>query len=147
MAGFKEHCAFNFWKVKLMEDPHGLLGEKEEKSMGHFGRIRSLEDLPPDGILLEYLLQAKKLNDQGMKVTPKKPTNQEKAELEAPDDLLAELGKSPKAQETFEKFTYSKRKDYIMWILEAKTEATREKRIGTAVEWMGEGKERNWKYK
>ena len=147
MAGFKKHCAFNFWKARLMADPYGLLGEKEEKAMGHFGRIRSLSDLPSDEILLEYLLQAKSLNDLGVKVTPKKPTGQEKKELEIPVDLLAALGKSPYAQETFEKFAYSKRKEYIMWINEAKTLPTREKRIATAVEWMAEGKERNWKYK
>ncbi|MEI7661066.1 MAG: YdeI/OmpD-associated family protein [Bacteroidota bacterium] len=147
MAGFKEHCAFNFWKARLMTDPYGLLGEKEEKAMGHFGRIRSLADLPADEILLDYLLQAKSLNDQGMKITPKKPTDREKQELEVPDDLLLALGNSPKAQETFEKFAYSKRKEYIMWINEAKTVSTREKRIDTAIEWMAEGRERNWKYK
>jgi len=147
MAGFKEHCAFSFWKAKLMPDPYGLLGEKEEKSMGHFGRIRSLEDLPADNILLEYLHEAKLLNDQGAKVKPKKATEQEKKELEIPGDLLAALGTNPFAQETFGNFAYSKRKEYIMWINEAKTAATRQKRLETSVEWMAEGKERNWKYK
>lgn len=147
MAAFKEHCAFNFWKAKLMTDPYKLLGEKEEKAMGHFGKIRSLNDLPPDGALLEYLVEAKKLNDQGVKVTPKKHPDSEKKELTTPEDFLASLKLSPKALAVFEKFTYSQRKEYIMWITEAKTGATREKRIGTAVEWIAEGKTRNWKYK
>ena len=147
MAAFKEHCAFNFWKARIMEDPLGLMGEREEKSMGHFGRIRSLADLPPDEILLEYLLQAKKLNDLGVKITPKKPSEKEKLELAVPDDLAAALEKDPAAVEHFGRFAYSKRKEYILWIGEAKTVATREKRIATAVEWIGEGKERNWKYK
>ncbi|MDP1623225.1 MAG: YdeI/OmpD-associated family protein [Bacteroidales bacterium] len=147
MAGFKEHCAFTFWKAKIMADPHKLLGEKEEKAMGHFGRIRSLKDLPPDEILLEYLLEAKRLNDKGIKVTQKKPTEKEKKELVVPDDLLLALKQNIGAVEIFEKFPYSRRKEYIMWITEAKTEATREKRIATAVEWIGEGKSRNWKYK
>ena len=147
MAAFKEHCAFNFWKVKLMPDPFRLFGEKEERAMGNFGRIRTLEDLPSDEILLEYLLEAKNLNDMGMKITPKKPVDKEKAELPVPDYLLAALSKNLAAQVFFDKFTHSQRKEYILWILEAKTEATREKRVLTTVEWVAEGKTRNWKYK
>ena len=147
MAGFQEHCAFSFWKAKLMADPHKLLGEKGETAMGHFGRIRSLKDLPSDKILLEYLLEAKRLNDEGKKITPKKPTEKEKKELVVPDELMAALKKEKKALATFETFTYSHRKEYIEWINEAKTDATRDKRIATAVGWMAEGKSRNWKYK
>ena len=146
MAAFKEHCAFNFWKVKLMTDPHRLFGEKEERAMGNFGRIRSLSDLPPDEVLMEYLLEAKKLNDQGVKNTPKKVTEQEKTELRVPADLQASLDQNLAAQVFFDKFSYSQRKEYIMWINEAKTQPTREKRIATTVEWVSEGKTRNWKY-
>ena len=42
--------------------------------------------------------------------------------------------------------SYTNRKDYLEWITEAKQEATREKRIATALEWLAEGKPRNWKY-
>ena len=126
MAAFKEHCAFNFWKVKLMADPHNLFGDKDERAMGNFGRIRSLQDLPPDDVLLSYLLEAKKLNDMGVKNTPKKPTEQEKKELAVPADLAAALGRDSKAQEFFDKFPYSHRKEYINWINEAKTEVTRD---------------------
>ena len=130
-----------------MADPHNLPGDKDEKAMGHFGRIRSLNDLPPDEILIEYLLEAQKLNDQGVKVTPKKPTEKEKTELAVPDDLQKALNKNLAAQVYFDKFPYSHRKEYIMWINEAKTETTRLKRIETTVEWVAEGKSRNWKYK
>lgn len=147
MAAFREHCAFSFWKAKVMADPHGLLGEKEEKAMGHFGRIRSLKDLPDDKILLEYLAEAKKLNDLGIKVVSKKPTEQEKKEMVVPEDLLAALEKNSQAFDIFEKFPYSHRKEYIMWVNEAKTAETRNKRIQTTVEWTAEGKGRNWKYK
>ena len=147
MAAFKEHCAFNFWKVKLMSDPHKLFGERDERAMGNFGRIRSLADLPSDEILIEYLLEAKKLNDQGVKVTPKKPTAEGKRDLWVPDDLQAALNKNMAAQVFFYKFSYSQRKEYIIWINEAKTGDTRAKRITITVEWVAEGKTRNWKYK
>lgn len=147
MAAFREHCAFGFWKAKLMDDPHNILGEKEEKAMGQLGRVRSLKDLPPDDILLTYLIQAKKLNDEGKKLTPKKPSEKEKKELLVPDELQSALNGNLAAQVFFDRFTYSQRKEYIEWITEAKTEVTRNKRIATAVEWIAEGKTRNWKYK
>lgn len=147
MAAFKEHCAFNFWKVNLVTDPNKLFGEKDERAMGNFGRIRSLSDLPADEILLEYLLEAKKLNDMGIKVTPKKPAEKEKTEPAVPDDLRAALSRNLAAGVFFDKFTWSQRKEYIMWISEAKTLETRNKRIETTVEWVAEGKTRNWKYK
>jgi uncharacterized protein YdeI (YjbR/CyaY-like superfamily) len=67
-------------------------------------------------------------------------------ELAVPDDLTAALKKNKKAQAVFEKLSYSHKKEYIEWITEAKTDATRLKRIKTAIEWMAEGKSRNWKY-
>jgi uncharacterized protein YdeI (YjbR/CyaY-like superfamily) len=146
MAAFKEHCAFNFWKAPQMNDPHGLFGDKEERAMGHFGKIRSLEDLPADEILLAYLLEAKKLNDEGVKRAVTKPSEADKKNLEVPGDLLEALQYNSRALEMFEKFPYSHKKEYISWINEAKTAATRMKRIATTVEWSAEGKARNWRY-
>ncbi|HNY01046.1 MAG TPA: YdeI/OmpD-associated family protein [Bacteroidales bacterium] len=146
MASFKEHCAFNFWKAKEMDDPHGLLAGREEKAMGNFGRIRSLSDLPPDKILLEYLKLAKELNDRGIKRVTTRPSTADKESLEIPADLAAELNRNQAARQHFDAFTYGKKREYILWITEAKTDATREKRISTAVEWIAEGKVRNWKY-
>jgi uncharacterized protein YdeI (YjbR/CyaY-like superfamily) len=147
MAAFKEHCAFSFWKAKLMTDPNKLLKDREEKSMGHFGKIRSLKDLPPDKVILQYLKEAMKLNDAGIKVTPKKATEKEKKQLVVPDDLSAALKKNKTAGVNFEKFPYSHKKDYIQWITEAKTQETRSKRLATTIEWVAEGKDRNWKYR
>ncbi|MCX6287797.1 MAG: YdeI/OmpD-associated family protein [Bacteroidetes bacterium] len=64
-----------------------------------------------------------------------------------PDDLQSALKKNKKAFDFFEKFPYSHRKEYIVWINEAKTMETRSKRIATSIEWTAEGKARNWKYK
>ncbi|HLT24351.1 MAG TPA: YdeI/OmpD-associated family protein, partial [Ignavibacteria bacterium] len=46
----------------------------------------------------------------------------------------------------FAAFSPSHKREYIEWVTEAKTEATREKRLATAIEWMSEGKSRHWKY-
>jgi uncharacterized protein YdeI (YjbR/CyaY-like superfamily) len=141
MAAFKEHCAFGFWKSSLIVDAKG---QNLERAMGQFGRITKLGDLPPKKVLVEYIKLAKKLNDDGVK----SPTRIQKprSELVVPDDLAKALKRNKAAQATFEKFSPSNKREYVDWITEAKTEATRNKRLDTAIEWMAEGKPRNWKY-
>jgi uncharacterized protein YdeI (YjbR/CyaY-like superfamily) len=140
-AAFKEHAALNFWKHKL------IFGEdRPEDAMGSFGRITRLADLPPDDVLAGYLREAKRLNDEGVKAPRREKPAEERKEPAVPGDLLAALETSPAAMEHFEKFSPSKRRDYIEWITEAKSSATRKKRLDTAVEWIAEGKGRNWKY-
>ena len=144
MAGFKTHCAFNFWKASLLPDLHHLTGEDKPHSMGHLGRIESVTDLPGDDVLITYIQNAVILNKEGVKKI-KKPAAP-KMELAIPDDFRNELIRVPEAKAHFEKFSYSQKKEYLEWFSEAKTEATRNKRINTALEWIAEGKGRNWKY-
>lgn len=136
MAAFQAHCAFGFWKGSLI-----VPGSKE--AMGQFGRVTKLSDLPSDKVLLGYVQKAAKLNEEGVKVSrPKK----EKQAIPMPADLAAALKKNAKARTTFEGFSPSRKREYLEWIVEAKTDETRAKRLGTAIEWMAEGKPRNWKY-
>jgi uncharacterized protein YdeI (YjbR/CyaY-like superfamily) len=144
IAAFKEHCTFTFWKAKLMKDPESILQVAERHAMGNFDRITSLKDLPSDKILIAYIKEAAKLNEEEIKLPPRKKAAP--AELKMPVDLAAALKKNKQAQTIFDNFPPGKRKDYIEWITEAKTEPTKLKRIETAVEWIAQGKGRNWKY-
>jgi len=144
MGAFKQHCTFGFWKASLMRDAEGLLTNGTE-AMGQLGQIRSLADLPPDEVLIAYIKEAVELNEKGVKLPPRTDASAKK-ELEIPEYLIAALEENPAAAETFEKFSYSNKKEYAEWLREAKTEATRAKRLATAIEWLGEGKSRHWKY-
>jgi uncharacterized protein YdeI (YjbR/CyaY-like superfamily) len=147
MAAFREHCTFGFWKASLMEDVDKVLEIKDREAMGHLGKITSLKDLPKDAVLKKYVKAAMKLTDDGVKLPPKvKASEKEKKELKTPEDLARELKKNKKAGKVFNDFSYTNKKEYIIWLEEAKTDATREKRLVQAVEWMAEGKVRNWKY-
>lgn len=144
MAGFKQHCVFGFWKASLMKDKKLIENAKGETAMGHFGRITSLKDLPSDAAIIRYIKEAKKLNDDGIKIEKKKPAAANP--LVIPDSFLKELKRNKAALKTFETFSPSNRKEYVMWVTEAKTEDTRSRRIKIAIEWLAEGKPRNWKY-
>ncbi|NOT01854.1 MAG: hypothetical protein HOP29_14655 [Phycisphaerales bacterium] len=145
MAAFKKHLTYGFWKAPLMKDPAGILATESKSAM--FGsKVTSLANLPPDTVLIAYIKEAVQLNEDGVKLERPKTSRKNKNAIKAPDDLLAALKKSKKALATFEAFSYSCRKEYVEWVTEAKQEVTRRKRIATAVEWMAEGKPRNWKY-
>lgn len=143
-ASFKQHCTFGFWKAALMSDPALMDTAKSEVAMGHLGRITSLKDLPPDKKIIGYIKEAMKLNDEGIKLTKPKP--KEKKELIIPKDILTAIKKNKDAQACFEKFSPSSKREYADWITEAKTDATRQSRLKQAIEWIAEGKPRNWKY-
>jgi len=142
MASFKQHCAFGFWYAE-----RGPMSGNSQagEAMGQYGRITNLADLPKEKELVKQIKDAIRLHDAGVKPRAVARTTKKK-ELEMPDYFLAALKKNKKALATFEQFNYTNKKDYLDWITEAKTDETRKKRLETAIEWMSEGKSRNWKY-
>ena len=142
MAAFKEHCRFHFWRGSQIVD------EKDNKhdESDQFGRLASLRDLPPKKTLVGYIHKAMQLTDDGVKTPLQQRSKPEKKELVVPAYFTVALKKNKKAQATFDHFSYSHKKEYVEWITEAKTEETRERRMATALEWIAEGKSRNWKY-
>ena len=139
MAAFKEHAVFGFWRGKEVS------GDDESRSaMGQFGRLTGIADLPSDDELDTLIRKAIALIDTGTRAP--RPVKHPKPELEMPSDLAEALAALPPAQATYDAFPPSCRRDYLEWIIEAKRPETRAKRVAQAVEWMAEGKRRNWKY-
>ena len=141
MAAFKAHCSIGFW--------HGeaAVGADHAKggAMGDFGKLTSLKDLPPKAEQKAILKRAMQLIEDGVKARPAR-TTAPKPPPDIPDDLAAALRANPAAHKTFESFPPGQKRDYVDWIVEAKKPETRERRLVQAVEWMAEGKRRNWKY-
>ena len=140
MAAFKQHCAFGFWLHKE------VTGSDRRDGLGQFGKLTSLKDLPPKKTLIPLIRKAKALNEAGVKAA--RPKAAPKPAPTLPDDVAALLAmkKHAAARKTYEGFPPSAQRDYVEWITEAKTDATRQKRIASALEWLAEGKRRNWKY-
>lgn len=138
MAAFKQHCAFGFWNRALK-----IPDARPDAAMGQFGRLTSLDDLPGDNALLGYVREAARLNAIGQKRGPM--ARRARTPIPVPKALTAALKKKPGALSKFEAFSPSHKREYSEWIVEARTEATREKRLATAVEWIGQGKPRMWK--
>jgi uncharacterized protein YdeI (YjbR/CyaY-like superfamily) len=137
MAAFKAHCAF-------MIPGDGRQGEVE--GMGSFGKIANLSDLPPDDDLRAKLAEAIGRIDTTGSAMKRTARAEPKAEIPIPQDFEGALRESPAAKATFDDLAPSHRREYLEWITEAKRDETRSKRIATALEWLAEGKRRNWKY-
>lgn len=142
MAAFKQHCAFGFRNAGLMKDAEKLLGNNKT-AMGSMGRITSIGNLPSDKKLSAYIKEAATLNKDGAKLVPKSSLQKT---IEVPEILGNALAKNKKAKANFEALSYSHKKEYINWINGAKTEVTRDKRIATTIEWVSEGKSKEWRY-
>ena len=140
MAAFKQHCSFGFWLSKE------VTGGSEEDGMGQFGKLASLKDLPTDKQLATNLKKAMALNEAGVKKA--RPKAAAKPAPTLPVDLATLLAqkKHAAARKTYEGFGPGAKREYVEWITEAKTDATRQKRLATTLEWLAEGKKRNWKY-
>lgn len=138
-AAFKAHMALNFWRGQE------LRGEAASAdAMGQFGKVASLDDLPPDAELDRLLREAAELATTAP--APRKIKHEPKPAADLHPDFAVALDANPKAKVTLESFPSSARRDYLDWIAEAKQDATRAKRIATAIEWLAEGKRRHWKY-
>ena len=138
MAAFKAHCAFGFWRRE-----GAPAAEAEQHAMGVYGRITSVKELPAATQIKADIRRAvAALRDGGASKAKRAP----RPTLEAPADLLAALAKAPAARKHFEAFAPSKQRDYVQWVLEAKRAETRAKRVAQSIQWLAEGKSRNWKY-
>ena len=142
MASFKQHCTFGFWKGALIVDGSA----RGADAMGQFGRITTCADLPTKKVIVGFVKEAMRLNESGVKVArkPRRPAVAKRVVV--PTELRTALAKNRKAAATFEALSPSYRRDYVEWITEAKRDATRQRRLSTTIEWLADGKSRNWKY-
>lgn len=138
MSAFKAHCAFGFWAREGAAP--GQAG-----AMGDFGRLATLADLPASAEMRRQIRAAAALLQAGAP-RASRPDRAPRAPLAMPDDFASALAQVPQAQRHFAAFPPSKQRDYLEWVLEARREDTRARRIAQAVDWLSEGKPRNWKY-
>lgn len=143
-AAYKNHCSFTFYKDALIDDARLKANADLPPAKRFMGKMTRLNDLPSDAELIAWIKEAMSLNERGIKL----PTRESKTPkiVAMPAALVERLEANPKIKEIFESKSAAFQKEYKLWIGEAKTDATRNKRINEALEWIAEGKGRFWKY-
>jgi uncharacterized protein YdeI (YjbR/CyaY-like superfamily) len=145
MAAFKRYVTFGFWKGKLLNDPHGLFTVMGKTAMSHT-KFTTLAELPRDEVVLDYIREAIRLNEDDVKVAAPKKKRVARPELEVPLFLAQALKVNKRALATFEAFSPSHRREYIEWLIEARKDETRARRLAITMELLTAGKPRNWQY-
>lgn len=144
MAAFKQHCSLGFWKANLLTLNGKPLGIGAGGQLSH---IATVKDLPSRSTLVSLVKQAAKLNADGVKgsvMSGRRRTA--RAAPPVPADLKRGLARNRRARDVFEAFPPSHQREYVEWIVGAKREETRAQRVATTLEWLSEGRPRNWKY-
>lgn len=144
MAGFKQHCSFSLYKAELMKDKMIQESVKAGKKFGYMDKVKDLSELPNKKVLAAYIKEAMELNSSGIS---KPKVVKEKVEVVAPKEFIEALEQDKIAFSIYESKSPSFRKNYIIWIADAKTDETRQKRIAQSLEWIREGKDRFWQSK
>ncbi len=123
--GFRDRCAFSFFKGTLLSDRSGRLAPAGPNSRAaKLFLIPSVAALQEDEPALRaFLTAAIALEKEGRKVAF------EKDDLEAPAELTAALGADPALAAAFAALTPGRRRAYILNISQAKQSATRTARV------------------
>jgi uncharacterized protein YdeI (YjbR/CyaY-like superfamily) len=126
LAAFKNYCGLWFFQGSLLKDKHKVFINAQEgktKAMLQW-RFHSLEGI--DVVLIkEYVLEAIENVKAGKEIKP----DRTKKELKIPSELDNEFKLNTKFKSQFAALSNSKQREYANYILEAKREQTKKKRL------------------
>jgi hypothetical protein len=148
ISAFQRHVSLGFWKGDELRDPQRVF-DKVGRTQMAMARFERVDDLPSDRALLDLIRQAVELNEAAVQ-KPRRATKARRRRAAAPKvpaDLAKGLARSSHARATFEAFSPAKQRAYVDWIEKAVRPQTRERRLAQTLEWLAEGKSRNWKYR
>jgi uncharacterized protein YdeI (YjbR/CyaY-like superfamily) len=135
--GFKEYCAFLFFKGALIKDPKGLLIQQTENVQSarqiRFTSLREIVKLKP--VLKSYIKEAIALEKAGLKVNLK-PTS----DFKIPAEFKNRLAKDAGLKKAFSALTPGRQRGYLLYFSAAKQVKTREARIEKYVPEILKGK-------
>jgi uncharacterized protein YdeI (YjbR/CyaY-like superfamily) len=128
--GFKDYCAFLFFKGALLKDPKGILIQQTENVQAarqvRFTKASEIDKLKTT--LKAYIGAAIAAEKSGAKVEMKKT-----AEFKMPDEFRARLAELPALKRAFEALTPGRQRAYLLHFSSAKQSKTRESRIENCI--------------
>ncbi|WP_040481302.1 YdeI/OmpD-associated family protein [Mariniradius saccharolyticus] len=143
IAPFKSYVGLWFYQGVFLSDPLGVLNNAQEektKAMRQW-RFASKEDINRDRVL-SYLRETIENEKAGKRWVTEKTT-----ELDLPEILDKALAENQDLQEAFVNLSLSKRKEYAVYIAEAKRRETQMSRLEKITPMITAGIGLNDKYK
>jgi uncharacterized protein YdeI (YjbR/CyaY-like superfamily) len=124
--GFKEYCAFLFFKGALLNDPNGILIQqtKDVQSARQIRFSNILEIVEMEPILKAYIYEAIEVEKAGLQVALKTT-----ADYTVPDEFKSKLDHIPALKTAFEALTPGRQRGYLFYFSQPKQSKTRESRV------------------
>ncbi|SEE53931.1 Uncharacterized conserved protein YdeI, YjbR/CyaY-like superfamily, DUF1801 family [Tenacibaculum sp. MAR_2010_89] len=126
MSAFKNYCGLWFHQGIFLKDENKLLINAQEgktKAMRQW-RFNSLKDIDVE-LVKSYVLEAIDNAEKGKAIKPQK----NKTPIIIPQQLQNELDSNSLLLEKFDSFSLSKQREYVNYLIEAKRETTKQKRL------------------
>jgi len=135
--GFKDYCAFLFFKGALLNDADGLLIQQTPNVQGprqiRFKNAHEIVELRD--ILKRYITEAIELEKSGAKVKLKKTT-----EFNMPAEFQERLNRNSALKKAFFELTPGRQRGYLLYFSSAKQFKTCEARIEKSIPQILKGK-------
>lgn len=124
--GFKEYCAFLFFKGALLQDTHSILIQQTENvQAGRQIRFTNVNEITEKEFILKaYIHEAIEVEKAGLEVSFKKHT-----EYTISEELQVKLDAFPDLKTAFEALTPGRQRAYMLHFSSPKQAKTRESRV------------------
>jgi len=135
--GFKEYCAYLFFKGALLNDANGILIQQTKDVQSgrqvRFANVLEIVELEP--VLKAYIHEAIEVEKAGLKVVHKTT-----AEYDVPAEFQSKLDRIPALKTAFEGLTPGRQRGYLYYFSQPKTSKTREARVEKYIPQILDGK-------
>jgi uncharacterized protein YdeI (YjbR/CyaY-like superfamily) len=135
--GFKEYCAFLFFKGALLKDADGILIQQTKNVQAarqiRFTNVREIVQMVP--ILKAYVREAIEVEKAGLKVKLKKTSD-----FEIPEEFQKKLDAIPALKTAFDALTPGRQRGYIFYFSQPKQSKTRASRVEKSMPQILKGK-------
>ena len=139
IQGFKEYCAFLFFKGYLLSDNKGILVKTGENTVvGRQARFTDVKEIAKvEPVLKAYIYEAIELERSGAKPPPKKAAS---PALALPEEFQQKLATMPALKKAFNALTPGRQRAYSFYFSQPKQSATRASRVEKCLQQILHGK-------
>jgi len=135
--GFKDYCAFLFFKGALLKDRKKILIQQTKNVQSarqvRFTSVKEIVKLK--AALRAYIYEAAEVEESGLNVELKKTSD-----FSVPEEFQSQLKKNAALENAFYGLTPGRQRGYLFYFSQAKQSKTRESRIGKYIPQILEGR-------